>query len=91
MSRSYKKHPFGGYCKTDKTAKKRFNKTVRRKLKDEEDLPSKGNFHKKMNETWEICDGNQMFTVNDALKCWDARYENEENIVNAYNKDWISK
>ena len=44
-----------------------------------------------MNETWEICDGKQMFTVNDALKWWDVHYENEEDIVNAYNKDWISK
>ena len=55
MSRSYKKNPYV----TDKSAgtksmKRIANRIVRRRLKDDEDMPARLQ-HKKMTESWDIC------------------------------------
>lgn len=42
-------------CAKDKSAKKRFNRRIRRKYKHELDFPDNAAY-KRMNEPWDICD-----------------------------------
>lgn len=67
MSRSYKKNPYvteGG----DKKSRKRVaNRTVRRRLKTDEDMPARLQ-HKKMTESWDICDYKWRMTREDAIE-----------------------
>ena len=84
MSRSYKKNPFvtDGYGGDRKQNKRIANRTVRRRLKDDEDMPARLP-HKKMTESWDICDYRWRMTREDAIH-W---YENEmEHKASAYFK-----
>lgn len=76
MSRSYKKNPYvtDGYGGDRKQNKRIANRRVRRRLKDGEDLPARLH-HKKMTESWDICDYRWRMTREDAIH-W---YENEMN------------
>ena len=56
MSRSYKKHPYvTDHSQGTKSMKRIANRTVRRRLKNDEDMPARLQ-HKKMTESWDICD-----------------------------------
>ena len=55
MSRSYKKTPGGGDSK-GKDNKKLANHKVRQALKKNLELPQKGTKHKRVYNSWEICD-----------------------------------
>ena len=69
MSRSYKKNPcvtdgYGGDRKQDKRIA---NRKVRRRLKDDEDMPTRLQ-HKKMTESWDICDYKWRMTREQAIE-----------------------
>lgn len=77
MSRSYKKNPYV----TDKSAgtksmKRIANRTVRRRLKNDEDMPARLQ-HKKMTESWEICDYRWRMTRADAIHWYENKMEHE--------------
>lgn len=77
MSRSYKKNPYV----TDKSAgtksmKRIANRTVRRRLKNDEDMPARIQ-HKKMTETWDICDYRWRMTRADAIHWYENEMEHE--------------
>ena len=73
MSRSYKKNP---YC-TDSTRKvtrrkKRVaNHSFRNKIKNNEELPSL-NHHKKLTESWIICDYKNRMTREEAIEWYNS-------------------
>ena len=84
MSRSYKKNPYvtDGYDGDRKQDKRIANRKVRRRIKDDEDMPARLQ-HKKMTETWDICDYRWRMTREDAIR-W---YENEmEHKASTYFK-----
>ena len=76
MSRSYKKNPFvtDGYGKNRKRYKRTANHVVRRRLKQDEDMPARIN-HKKMTETWMICDYRWRMTREEAIQWYKEEYE----------------
>ena len=78
MSRSYKKNPYvtDGYGKNRKRYKRTANHVVRRRLKQDEDMPSRIN-HKKMTETWMICDYRWRMTREDAIHWYENEMEHE--------------
>ncbi len=78
MSRSYKKNPYvtDGYGKNRKRYKRTANHVVRRLLKQDEDMPSRIN-HKKMTETWMICDYRWRMTREDAIHWYENEMEHE--------------
>jgi hypothetical protein len=55
MSRSYKKNPVGKDNGDKKSMKQIANRTVRRRVKMDEDMPARLQ-HKKMTESWDITD-----------------------------------
>lgn len=66
MSRSYKHTPYAGDKKT-KSAKRWANKKYRNQLNGIEDsMPLSA--HRKMTETWDICDFHSRFTLTEWLK-----------------------
>ena len=83
MSRSYKKNPYV----TDRSQGTKYmkciaNRTVRRRIKDDEDIPARLP-HKKMTESWDICDYKWRMTREDAIY-W---YKNEmEHKASTYFK-----
>lgn len=74
MSRSYKKSPVytDGSCGTTKKAKRIAQKKVRKV----DDLPMKGNAHKKVSESWTIHDYCNRWTWEEAKEQWE-RGDNE--------------
>lgn len=82
MSRSYKKNPYVTDNGSTKQNKRIANRTVRRRLKQDEDMPVRLP-HKKMTESYDICDFRWRMTREDAIH-W---YENEmEHKASAYFK-----
>lgn len=68
MSRSYKKNPFvTDHSQGTKSMKRIANRTVRRRLKTDEDMPARLQ-HKKMTESWDICDYKWRMTREDAIE-----------------------
>ena len=79
MSRSYKKNPYV----TDKSAgtksmKRIANRTVRRRVKDDEDMPARLQ-HKKMTESWNICDYKWRMTREEAIQWYNEQLEWQKN------------
>ena len=83
MSRSYKKNPYvTDRSQGTKYMKRMANRIVRRRVKDDEDMPARLP-HKKMTESWDIYDYRWRMTREDAIH-W---YENEMNSqASAYFK-----
>lgn len=77
MSRSYKKHPYvTDHSQGTKSMKKFANRKVRRQLKNEEDLPARVP-HKKMTESWMICDYKWRMTRAEAIEWYLYRMEHD--------------
>ena len=77
MSRSYKKNP----VVTDKSSgtklmKRIANRRVRRSLKNDEDMPARLQ-HKKMTESWDICDYRWRMTREDAINWYEYAIEHK--------------
>ena len=74
MSRSYKKNPYvTDKSQGTKSMKRLANRRVRQRLKNsDKDMPARLQ-HKKMTESWDICDYRWRMTREDAIH-W---YENE--------------
>ena len=72
MSRSYKKNPFvtDGYGGDRKQNKRIANRIVRRRLKNDEDMPARPQ-HKKYTESWEISDYKWRLSKEHFLKLWE--------------------
>ena len=82
MSRSYKKNPVvTDHSANTKTMKRIANRTVRRSLKDEEDMPARLQ-HKKMTERCEIRDYRERMTRAEAID-W---YNDKSQYKTAYFK-----
>ena len=100
MSRSYKKNPFAtDHSRGTKYMKRLANHKVRRVIKNSEDLPSKLK-HKKMTESWNICDYKWYSTEKDAIdwyinKCNNkyirGKYPTLETYLNYWAKCTIRK
>ena len=72
MSRSYKKNPVVTDDSQHKKAMKRIaNRTVRRRIKNVEDMPARLP-HKKMTETWMICDYKWRMTEAEAIQWYET-------------------
>ena len=84
MSRSYKKNPFVTDHRrgTTKSLKRLANRAFRRKISCDEDMPARLP-HKKMTESWDICDYRWRMTREDAIR-WYKYYSNYE--ASAYFK-----
>lgn len=78
MSRSYKKNPYvtDHNLHTTKEKKRIANRRVRRRLKNDEDIPARLQ-HKKMTESWDICDYKWRMTREEAIQ-WYKYYSNYE-------------
>lgn len=79
MSRSYKKNPWitDHKRKTTKNNKKIANRIFRRKLKGCEELPSL-NHHKKITESWNICDYKWRMTREEAIHWYESKEKDYE-------------
>lgn len=66
MSRSYKKNPVAKETGDKKSRKQIANRTVRRRIKDDEDMPARLQ-HKKMTESWDITDFKTRMTREEAI------------------------
>lgn len=66
MSRSYKKNPVVKDA-NDRAMKRLANRTVRRRIKDDEDMPARLQ-HKKMTESWMISDYKSRMTREEAIQ-----------------------
>ena len=67
MSRSYKKNPCAKDNGDKKAMKQIANRTVRRRIKMDEDMPSRLQ-HKKMTESWDITDYKTRMTREEAIQ-----------------------
>ena len=68
MSRSYKKNPYvTDHSSGTKSMKRIANRRVRRSIKNDEDMPARLQ-HKKMTESWDICDYRWRMTRQDAIE-----------------------
>ena len=75
MSRSYKKNPYvTDHSANTKSMKRIANRTVRRRLKNNEDMPARLQ-HKKMTESWEICDYKWRMTREEAIQWYNEQLE----------------
>ena len=66
MSRSYKKNPVAKETGDKKSRKQIANRRVRRRIKDNEDMPARLQ-HKKMTESWDITDYKTSMTREEAI------------------------
>ena len=66
MSRSYKKNPFVTDNSNTKYGKRIANRQVRRRIKNDEEMPARLQ-HKKMTESWDICDYKWRMTRQEAI------------------------
>ena len=79
MSRSYKKNPVATDRSQGTKAMKRIaNRIVRRRIKDDEDIPARLQ-HKKMTETWNICDYRWRMTRQEAIQWYKEELEWQKN------------
>ena len=76
MSRSYKKNPFVTDNRSSKQNKRIANRTVRRRLKNEEYMPARLQ-HKKITESWDICDYRWRMTKEEAIQWYQNEMEHE--------------
>ena len=81
MSRSYKKNPCAKDSGDKKAMKQIANRTVRRRLKnnDSEDMPARLQ-HKKMTESWDITDFKTRMTREEAIIWYndDSQYKSDK-------------
>lgn len=73
MSRSYKKNPVGKDA-NDRAMKRIANRIVRRRVKDDEDMPARLP-HKKMTESWMISDYKSRMTREEAIQWYNEQVE----------------
>ena len=79
MSRSYKKNPFvTDHSQGTKSMKRIANRVVRRRLKNEEDIPTRLK-PKKMTESWYICDYRWRTTKEEAIVWFKEEVQNNPN------------
>lgn len=78
MSRSYKKNPYVTDHKrrSTKQSKRIANRKVRRRLGQDEDMPARLH-HKKMTESWDICDYKWRMTKEDAIHWYKYHSDSE--------------
>ena len=78
MSRSYKKNPYvtDHKRKSTKQSKRLANRIVRRRVNQDEDMPARLH-HKKMTESWNICDYRWRMTEAEAIEWYNYRSDNE--------------
>ena len=78
MSRSYKKNPYvtDHTRRSTKQSKRIANRIFRRKLSYEEDMPARPQ-HKKVTESWNICDYKWRMTREEAIEWYMTRTEYE--------------
>lgn len=74
MSRSYKKSPV--YTDGSRSTTKKAKRIAQKKVRKVDDLPMKGNAHKKVSESWTIHDYCNRWTWEEAKEQW-KRGENE--------------
>ncbi len=74
MSRSYKKSPV--YTDGSRGTTKMAKRIAQKKVRKVDDLPMKGNAHKKISESWTIHDYCNRWTWEEAKEQWE-RGENE--------------
>ena len=74
MSRSYKKSPV--YTDGSRGTTKKAKRIAQKKVRKVDDLPMKGNAHKKVSESWTIHDYCNRWTWEEAKEQWE-RGENE--------------
>lgn len=79
MSRSYKKNPCAKDNGDKKAMKQIANRTVRRRVKMDEDIPARLQ-HKKMTESWDITDFKTRMTREEAIVWYndDSKYKSEK-------------
>lgn len=77
MSRSYKKNPVAKDA-SDKAMKRIANRTVRRRVKDDEDMPARLQ-HRKMTESWMISDYKSRMTREEAIQWYNEQVEWQKN------------
>lgn len=78
MSRSYKKNPVGKDSGDKKSMKQIANRRVRRRLKNDEDMPARLQ-HKKMTESWDITDYKSRMTREEAVQWYNEQLEWQKN------------
>lgn len=78
MSRSYKKNPFAKDSGDKKSMKQIANRTVRRRIKNDEDMPARLQ-HKKMTESWDITDFKTRMTRDEAIQWYNEQLEWQKN------------
>ena len=83
MSRSYKKNPIAKDNGNKKSMKQIANRTVRRRIKDDEDMPARLQ-HKKMTESWDITDYKSRMTREEAIQWY-------ENVMEHEASSWFKK
>lgn len=94
MSRSYKKHPWvtDHRCNSTKDSKRIANRTVRRRLKNDEDMPARLK-HRKMTQTYNICDYKWRMTYKEAIEWYEhhSQYEASKYFKEHYPtlEDWL--
>lgn len=79
MSRSYKKNPCAKDNGDKKAMKQIANRTVRRRVKMDEDMPARLQ-HKKMTESWDITDYKSRMTREEAIQWYndDSKHKSEK-------------
>ena len=79
MSRSYKKNPCAKDNGDKKAMKQIANRTVRRRVKMDEDMPARLQ-HKKMTESWDITDFKTRMTREEAIVWYndDSKHKSEK-------------
>jgi len=87
MSRSYKKTPGGGDSK-GKDNKRLANHKVRQALKKNLELPRKGTKHKRVYNSWEICD---YFDISTFEEYWNYRLKIWYNWGHLYDDSYPDK
>ena len=76
MSRSYKKNPYvTDHSQGTKSMKRIANRIVRRRLKNDEDMPVRLK-PKKMTESWDICDYKWRTTREEAIQWYLCECQN---------------
>lgn len=78
MSRSYKKNPCAKDSGDKKAMKQIANRTVRRRIKKDEDMPSRLQ-HKKITESWDITDYKTRMTREEAIQWYNEQLEWQKN------------
>ena len=86
MSRSYKKNPYVTDHKRNSTkeSKRIANRRVRRRLRQDEDMPARLQ-HRKMVETWDICDYKWRTSKEEAIVWYKEQVRNKPNGYLAKN------